>query len=59
MDAGCLAATVVIGCRYGIRTLDAIHLAAAVRLPCDVVLVSLDPRQREVAPGLGLSTLGH
>jgi predicted nucleic acid-binding protein len=53
VDAECLAEAEAIGCRFRVRTLDAIHLAAALRLP-SVTFLSFDQRQCEVARSLGL-----
>ena len=39
VDADCLAQAAELGCRLQLRTLDAIHLAAARRLPSDVEFV--------------------
>ncbi len=56
IDADCLALAETIGCRHRIRTLDAIHLAAALRLP-SVSFLSFDERQIDVARALGLEVL--
>ncbi len=57
VDAECLAEAVLLGCRLSIRTLDAIHLAAAMRLPGDVRFLSFDRRQRDAATSLGLPVI--
>lgn len=56
VDAQCLRDAGAIGCRHHIRTLDAIHLAAALRLP-DVTFLSFDEPQLEAARALGLEVL--
>ena len=55
VDDLCLAEAVDVGCRQRLRTLDAIHLAAARRLPEPRALLTFDDRQRDAAGGLGLS----
>ena len=55
MDPECLALAEDIGCRQRVRTLDAIHLAAAVRLRREAAFLSFDRQQREAAAALGLS----
>ena len=57
VDADCLVNAVDIGRAFGPRTLDAIHLAAARRLPDDCRFVTFDERQGEVAESLGLKLL--
>jgi predicted nucleic acid-binding protein len=53
MDDRCMARAVEIGATYGVRIVDAIHLAAADRLPRPVTYVTFDPRQIPVALALG------
>ena len=53
VDDLCLARAIEVGCAQRIRTLDAIHLAAAERLS-PARLVTFDTRQREAARALGL-----
>jgi predicted nucleic acid-binding protein len=53
VDDLCLAQAIEIGCRERVRTLDAIHLAAAERLD-GASFVTFDARQREAATALGL-----
>jgi len=57
VDADCLANAVDIGRAFGLRTLDAIHLAAARRLPNDCRFITFDDRQREAAESLGIELL--
>jgi predicted nucleic acid-binding protein len=62
IDTACLASAQDIGCDHRVRTLDAIHLAAAMRMPGDVAFLSFDQRQVEAALKLGLQVLptgGH
>ena len=54
VDAECLAEAVQLGCQLRVRTLDAVHLAAAMRMPEDVRFLSFDRRQRDAAVDLGL-----
>ena len=53
VDELCLAEAIEIGCAERLRTLDAIQLAAARRLP-DVSVLTFDKRQRAGATALGL-----
>jgi predicted nucleic acid-binding protein len=55
VDDACLARAVEIGCEHGIRTLDAVHLAAAERLPRPVSFLTFDDRQASAARGLGFT----
>ena len=57
VDADCLVRAVDIGRDFGLRTLDAIHLAAARILPSECSFVTFDDRQREAAEYLGLKVL--
>jgi predicted nucleic acid-binding protein len=56
VDGGCLEDAARIGCDRRVRTLDAIHLAAALRLP-DVTFATADHRQAEAARDLGLTVV--
>src|SRR5215207_6658451 len=58
VDTACLDLATEIGCRYDIRTLDALHLAAADRLPRPVVMLTFDQRQAKAARALGLVVEG-
>jgi uncharacterized protein len=53
MDATCLTLAEAIGCEHRVRTADAIHLAAARRLP-RAAFLSFDQRQCDAARSLGL-----
>lgn len=53
IDEECLASAESIGCRQGLRTLDAVHLAAAQRL-WRVTFLSFDRRQLDAARAIGL-----
>lgn len=58
VDDACLLHAVEIGCNRRIRTLDAIHLAAADRLPRPFTFLTFDRRQAEAAREIGLEVLG-
>jgi predicted nucleic acid-binding protein len=57
LDAECLSLAVELGCAYQLRTLDAIHLAAARRLPAHFRVVTFDQRQASAAIGLGMEVV--
>lgn len=57
VDDRCLAESVELGTRFGLRTVDAIHLAAAARLPPPVRFVSLSRQQLPAAASLGLDVV--
>ena len=54
VDDSCLARAREIGCQFGTRTMDSIHLAAADRLPRPLTFVTFDRRQAAAAAGMGL-----
>lgn len=56
-DVECLSVAADIGCHHPVRTADAIHLAAALRLPGPVTFLSFDRRQSEVAAVVGLDVV--
>jgi predicted nucleic acid-binding protein len=58
VDPDCLERAREIGCRYEIRTLDAIHLAAADRLPRPLVILTFDRRQADTARAMDLVVAG-
>ncbi len=58
IDPACLARAAELGCRYDIRTLDALHLAAADRLPQPLVMLTFDRRQADAARSMGLTVEG-
>jgi predicted nucleic acid-binding protein len=58
VDHECLARAAEIGCAHGVRTLDALHLAAADRLPRPVTFLTFDRRQAAAARQLGLVVVG-
>lgn len=58
VDPACLDRAAEIGCRHEVRTLDALHLAAADRLPRPLVLLTFDRRQGEAARSLDLLVEG-
>jgi predicted nucleic acid-binding protein len=53
VDDTCLLRAREIGCQFGTRTMDSIHLAAADRLPRPVTFVTFDRRQAAAAAGMG------
>lgn len=53
MDARCLAAAVELGAAYGLRTVEALHLAAADRLPRPAGFVTFARQQIPAAVALG------
>ncbi|MGH9214097.1 MAG: type II toxin-antitoxin system VapC family toxin [Acidimicrobiales bacterium] len=53
VDVGCLDRATELGRTHPVRTADAIHLAAADRLPRPVTYCTFDPRQIPVALALG------
>ena len=54
VDGACLAEAASIGCEHQIRTLDAIHVAAARRLPTPTTFLTFDRGQAVVAQALDL-----
>ena len=54
VDERCLASAADIGANYGLRAVDAIHLAAAARLPRPVRFLTLEARQVSTAVALDL-----
>ncbi len=57
VDQRCLTRAAEIGARYGLATIDAIHLAAADRLPRPTRFVTFDRQQIPAAADLGLHVL--
>jgi predicted nucleic acid-binding protein len=57
VDARCLARAVEIGAGFGVRTVDAIHLAAADRLPRPLRYLTFDRQQIPAAAALGMEVL--
>jgi uncharacterized protein len=57
VDEECLARAVEIGAAYGVRSVDAIHLAAADRLPRPAQYLTFDRQQIPAAASLGLEVL--
>jgi len=53
IDEACLARAREIGCQFGTRTLDSIHLAAADRLPRPLTFVTFDRQQAAAAAAIG------
>jgi predicted nucleic acid-binding protein len=57
VDDRCLARATDIGATFGVRSIDAIHLAAADRLPRPVRYLTFDRRQIPAAVGLGFEVI--
>ena len=57
MDDRCMARAVEIGAAYGVRIIDAVHLAAADRLPHPVRFVTFDRQQIPAADALGFEVV--
>jgi predicted nucleic acid-binding protein len=57
LDDRCMARAVELGATYGMRIVDAIHLAAADRLPAPVRYLTFDRRQIPAADALGFEVL--
>jgi predicted nucleic acid-binding protein len=58
VDPACLLGAAGIGCQYQIRTLDALHLAAADRLPRPLVMLTFDRRQADAARSMAIVVEG-
>ncbi len=58
IDGRCLADAAGIGCAHELRTLDAIHLATADRLPKPLTFLTFDRRQAAAARALGIAAVG-
>jgi hypothetical protein len=57
VDDRCLARAADVGAEYGLRTVDAVHLAAADRLPRPVHYLTFDRHQIPGALALGLQVI--
>jgi len=57
VDGQCLATAADLGSEYGLTTVDAIHLAAASRLPGPVRYATLDPNQIPAAAAMGFDVI--
>lgn len=57
VDDRCIARATELGSRFGLRTVDAIHLAAADRLPRPVRYLTLDRHQIPAAAALGFELI--
>ena len=53
VDDRCIARATELGSQYGLRTIDAIHLAAADRMPRPIRYLTLDRHQIPAAAALG------
>lgn len=58
VDPASLVRAAELGCQFDVRTLDALHLAAADRLPRPVVMLTFDRRQADAARAMGLTVEG-
>ena len=58
VDPACLERAAEIGCEFEIRTLDALHLAAADRLPRPLVMLTFDRRQADAARSMDIVVEG-
>jgi predicted nucleic acid-binding protein len=57
LDDRCMAQAVEVGATYGLRMVDAVHLAAASRLPAPVRYLTLERQQIPAAAALGFEVL--
>ena len=57
LDERCMARAVEVGATYGVRIVDAVHLAAADRLPRPVRYLTFDRQQIPAADALGFQVL--
>ena len=57
LDDRCMARAVEIGATFGIRIVDAVHLAAADRLPAPLRYLTFDRRQIPAAAALGFEVV--
>lgn len=57
LDQACLDRAAELGRSQPLRSVDALHLAAADRLPRPLTFVTFDPRQIPVALALGLDVI--
>lgn len=57
LDSRCLSHAADLGATYGLRLVDAVHLAAADRLPRPARYLTLDRRQIPAAAELGLEVV--
>ena len=57
IDDRCMARAVELGATYGVRIVDAIHLASADRLPRPIRYLTFDRRQIPAADALGFEVV--
>jgi hypothetical protein len=57
LDDRCMARAVELGATYGVRIVDAVHLAAADRLPGPLRYLTFDRRQIPAADALGFEVV--
>ena len=58
VDRACLDRAAGIGCQFEVRTLDALHLAAADRLPRPLLMLTFDRRQADAARSMDIVVEG-
>ena len=58
IDHACLRRAAEIGCEFRVRTPDALHLAAADRLPRPVVMLTFDRGQADAARSMDMTVEG-
>ncbi|HAN07351.1 MAG TPA: hypothetical protein DCP89_02505 [Acidimicrobiaceae bacterium] len=59
LDNRCLARSIEIGARFDLRTVDALHLAAADRLPKPLKYLTFDSHQIPAALSLGFEVISQ
>jgi len=57
VDGQCLSTAADLGSEYGLTTVDAIHLAAASRLPPPIRYATFDPSQIPAAAAMGFDVI--
>jgi len=57
LDSRCLSRAIELGLLYGLRTVDALHLAALDRLPRPLRLATIDARQIPAAVALNMEVI--
>lgn len=57
LDGRCLARAAQLGAQFGLRTVDALHLAAADRIPRPAAYLTFDRRHIPAATGLGFTVM--
>jgi hypothetical protein len=57
LDDRCMARAVEVGATYGVRMVDAVHLAAAARLPGPIRYLTFERQQIPAAAALGFEVV--